>query len=70
MDDKMIYILPVKDKPIKFVFNELPCPKLINIGLTYRCEYSKSKLEDMNYVMFCSADKCEHDIKIQISTED
>lgn len=66
MDDNLvnsgdkIFFLPVQDKPIKIVFEELLCPVAIDKGDSYRCKFAKSKLEDMNFIIYCSAEKCNN----------
>jgi len=49
-----IYIIPKQDKPIKIIFEELPCPKDSEI----RCEYAKSNSEDMVYSIICTNKNC------------
>jgi len=50
MEDNLIFILPVTDKPIKIIFEEYPCPNNPDI----RCKYSEFITEDMNIVIQCS----------------
>lgn len=58
------FIISASDKPLKIVHKELPCPILFNLGETFRCKYTKSKLEDMNFIIYCSSEVCKH-IEIQ-----
>ncbi len=63
-DNKQIWYIPVVDKPIKLIFEELHCPILLQLDEKFRCKYVKSKTEDMNWVLYCSypvndlEDKC------------
>jgi len=57
------FIIPEQDKPVKIIYEELPCPILLNLETTYRCKYSKSDLRDMNFTIYCSADKCNFNIE-------
>lgn len=59
MDNNTIYIVPLEDKPVKLIYKELLCPIGIQLGTTIRCKYAKSKIEDINYTIYCSAKKCE-----------
>lgn len=63
MDDNIIYIIPREDKPVKIIYEELSCPIGIQLGTTIRCKYAKSKVEDMIFTIYCSAEKCELNIK-------
>jgi hypothetical protein len=49
MEDKIVYIIPKIDKPIKMIFDELPCP----VNPDIRCKYAKSKVEDMIFSIEC-----------------
>jgi hypothetical protein len=55
----MMYILPQVDKSLKIVFDELPCPILSQLGDDFRCKHSKSKVEDMHYIIYCSKEDCK-----------
>lgn len=59
------YILPKQDKPIKVIYEELPCPVLSQLGNNHRCKYAQSKTEDMNFILYCSNEDCE--IKVMIN---
>jgi len=51
-----IFIIPIQDKPIKLIFEELPCPVCSDI----RCKYAKSNLEDLIYSISCTNEnKCD-----------
>lgn len=50
MDNKVIYIIPVQDKPVKIIFEGLPCPICSEI----RCSHAKSSLEDLVYSITCT----------------
>lgn len=52
-EENNIYILPTQDKPVKIVYEGLPCPILLQLGTTYRCKYAKSSIEDLNYNIAC-----------------
>jgi len=58
MKNCKIYIIPKQDSPIKIVFEELQCPALLKVNKDYRCKYAKTKAEGMNFVLYCSAEKC------------
>lgn len=61
MNNDTLYIVPTqKTKPIKIVYEDLPCPILLNLREEFRCKHAKSKIEDLNWILHCSADKCEH----------
>jgi hypothetical protein len=61
--DERIFTIPKEDKPIKIVYEQLPCPLCMNYGDAFRCKHAKSKLEDMNFIIYCSAEKCELGLK-------
>lgn len=48
----MAFILPKEDKPLKILYEELPCPILLQLGNNYRCKYAQSKTEDMNFILY------------------
>jgi len=53
MDENMTYIIyePSDSKPVKLVFEELPCP----VYPSFRCKHAKSSLEDdLMYKICCS----------------
>lgn len=53
-DENNIYIIPISnDKPLKVVFEELPCPILLNLDIAHRCKHSKSKSEDLIWSLYC-----------------
>jgi len=58
-DPNKIYIIPQQDKPIKVIYEELPCPILSQLGNSHRCKYAKSKVEDMNFILYCEKEECE-----------
>jgi len=44
-----VFIIPIEDKPLKIIFEELPCP----ICQKIKCEYAKSSCEDLIYKITC-----------------
>ncbi len=57
--DDRIFIIPTQDKPVKIIYEELPCPILYNLEIDYRCKYAKDKLEDFTHTIYCSnKDEC------------
>jgi hypothetical protein len=50
--DNLIYILPDsnKPKPLKVVFDELPCP----LDFSISCRYSKDGSDEFNFGFNCS----------------
>lgn len=59
-NDEMLYILFPEYKPVKIVFEDLPCPILWQLGEEFRCKHAKSKTDDMNWTLYCSAEQCEY----------
>lgn len=59
MNDK-IYIIPTQDKPVKIIFEELPCPICSQIGSDFRCKYAKGNLKDLIYTISCTTSKCDN----------
>jgi hypothetical protein len=56
-----IFILPKdKSKTVKIVYEDQPCPVMWQLGIIFRCECAKSKTDDLNYTIYCSAEKCIH----------
>lgn len=49
MNDK-IYIIPTQNKPVKLIFEELPCPICSQI----RCKHAKNSFEDLIYSISCT----------------
>lgn len=63
-DKNKIFIFSIKEKnkPLKIIFNELPCP----IRKNYRCEYSKFiNSEDFNFSLQCELRVCDKFIIIK-----
>ena len=46
----MLYVIPLEDKPIKLVFENLPCPILEGV----RCAYAKNTSHDMIFEISCT----------------
>ena len=49
-ENKMLYLIPLEDKPIKLVFEDLPCPILEGV----RCAYAKNTSHDMIFEISCT----------------
>jgi hypothetical protein len=49
-DENKIYIIPTQDKPVKLIFEELPCPICSQI----RCKHAKSNLKDLIFNISCT----------------
>lgn len=49
-ESKMLYFIPLEDKPIKLVFEDLPCPILEGM----RCAYAKNTSHDMIFEISCT----------------
>jgi len=45
----IFFIIPIEDKPLKIIFEELTCP----ICQEIKCEYAKSSCEDLIYKITC-----------------
>lgn len=56
LNNNSIYIIPVENKPIKIVHNELPCPKYPNTI----CKYAKMTTNEdkLEISIICSENKC------------
>lgn len=65
IDSNKVYILPQQNKPIKIVYEELLCPVLLQLGGNYRCEHSKSKVEDDNFTLYCEKGGCDITVKMK-----
>lgn len=59
INDEKLFVLPKDNKPLKVIYEELPCPILLQLGEDYRCKHAQSKLEGMEYTLYCANEDCE-----------
>ena len=65
MKNDKIYILPKQDKPVKLVFDELPCPRAFIHGCTIRCKFSKIECNDYEASLVCTKQICDYPLKFE-----
>jgi len=56
VNSNIIYVIPIENKPIKIVYEDLPCP----INNRKRCKYAKFiNTKKFEYELKCTADSCQ-----------